>query len=692
MAPAENQTIHSFDWVFIGMGAGTGILLHQLQNHGLLHGKSFAIVEPEAKNKDDKTYCFWAEDGDDVLSGFGALISHSWDAVLIDKGDAESIAPKRYHRIRSIDLYNATRDLAAEAGGLFFGQSLCKSIPLNPAGAGGFKLELSDGTQLHGDCVFDSRPPTYLPESDADVMLVQSFVGFRIQLKGTNHRWDSSAFRMMDFEVEQGPSREVQFMYVLPEGERTGLIELTRFGENILKPEEAHPILAQYIENRWGEFEVLEVETGKIPMCHAPMAHEANEQHDGWISIGTRAGCVKPSTGYAFKAMMRHANSVCHQLLHPKKHHLSFKGHPRFAFYDHLLLLILRDKPHLGKPIFQQLFRAKPARFILEFLDESTSIWDEISMFSHLPKSPFLSAWKKRLMHQKRTAWLPMIAWFSVVLTYQILNALSTPECTQLITGGIMLFGMLVVGMPHGALDATTGISIGGELPAGFYARYLAIMGLMMMLWWWFPGAAVILFLLMSAWHFGQSDGMAWLHGKHSALLNWSWGLLLLAFLLITHWAETLDILKPLLGSHPIWMDLIQSISPELVLSVWILWGGSVLIAFMCRQWLVVSTLLVLSWTESMPLLWAFGSYFIFHHSLHGWQHLRHGTGWSHWRLWKKGAPFTAGAFLFMGLAIGTYLATDTSWQMVIGAFFAALSALSAPHILSSHSFLTSKK
>lgn len=255
-----------------------------------------------------------------------------------------------------------------------------------------------------------------------------------------------------------------------------------------------------------------------------------------------------------------------------------------------------------------------------------------------------------------------------------------------------MLLGMLVVGMPHGALDATTGISMGGELPAGFYAKYLAIMGGMMMLWCWFPGVALTLFLLMSAWHFGQSDGVAWLHGKHSSLLNWSWGLLLLAFLLITHCQETLDILEPLLGRNPFWLEPIQSVAAQLFTSTWILWGIGVLIAAACRQWLIVSTLLVLSCTQSMPLLWAFGSYFIFHHSLHGWQHLRHGTGWSHWRLWKKGAPFTAGAFLFMGLAIGTYLATDSSWQMGIGAFFAALSALSAPHILFSHSFLISTK
>ena len=86
-----------------------------------------------------------------------------------------------------------------------------------------------------------------------------------------------------------------------------------------------------------------------------------------------------------------------------------------------------------------------------------------------------------------------------------------------------------------------------------------------------------------------------------------------------------------------------------------------------------------------MPLLPAFASYFIFHHSVSGWAHLRAGTGWSHLKLWRKGAPFTAGALIF--LATGVHWAAEEPVAFA-GTFFAALSAISIPHILAAHRFI----
>ena len=45
------------------------------------------------------------------------------------------------------------------------------------------------------------------------------------------------------------------------------------------------------------------------------MSSNLPEQSSGkkWVNIGTRAGNVKPSTGYAFKNMYRHAKLICHQ-------------------------------------------------------------------------------------------------------------------------------------------------------------------------------------------------------------------------------------------------------------------------------------------------------------------------------------------------------------------------------------------
>jgi len=688
----ENDMKPEFDWAFVGMGAGTGILLHQLHQRGLLEGKSIAILEPQSKTSDDKTYCFWAAESDEVMQIFDHLISNSWESVIIDDGHAESILPKKYHRIRSLDLYLATREIVNQVQGHFYPVELAEPAPSETNASGFFDLGLSNGQTICARQVFDSRPPQFAPETQADVLLVQSFVGYRVQLTSEDHEWDEKAFHMMDFHVDQGQGGEVQFMYVLPEGPRTGLVELTRFGEACLPLEEAQPVLQKYIHDRLGPFEIVETETGRIPMCKAPMAHHSLPQHPQWTPIGTRAGCVKPSTGYAFKSMLVHAHRICDQLegRTPLSPSAPPPGNPRFAFYDHLLLLILRDRPALGKPIFQRLFKVKPARFILEFLDESTSLWGEVSMFAQLPKGPFLKAWWKRIQFAKRTPWISTAAWFSVVLLYHMVNVCFLPQTSEWAMNGIMLMGLMAVGIPHGALDAVTEMEVGGESPLRFYARYLGIMIAVLGLWWWTPTAALMLFLVASAWHFGQADGLMWSGGQASPAVNWAWGILLLGFILGTHVDETLRILEPL-GVRIQVLEVVGQNTDAIHVVIWSLWFMGLLLSGLKRHVLALMTIVTLGFSATMPLLLAFGSYFVFHHSLNGWQHLRHGTGWSDGKLWRRGAPFTIGAFAFMAGAIALFMAWDQSFHRGVGAFFAALSALSLPHIWSSHAFLKSR-
>ena len=87
-----------------------------------------------------------------------------------------------------------------------------------------------------------------------------------------------------------------------------------------------------------------------------------SESGSKWLNIGTRAGNVKPSTGYAFKNMYKQAKSIC-----SKKDLQANKVSPnqRFLFYDQLLLIILTLWPTKGKPIFEKLFKVKSSYFVL---------------------------------------------------------------------------------------------------------------------------------------------------------------------------------------------------------------------------------------------------------------------------------------------------------------------------------------
>jgi Brp/Blh family beta-carotene 15,15'-monooxygenase len=67
--------------------------------------------------------------------------------------------------------------------------------------------------------------------------------------------------------------------------------------------------------------------------------------------------------------------------------------------------------------------------------------------------------------------------------------------------------GLLVLGIPHGAMDHRVGGGAGATGVSGrFLAGYLGLTGLVLIAWWLAPMAALVGFLLVAAFHFGQGD------------------------------------------------------------------------------------------------------------------------------------------------------------------------------------------
>ena len=142
----------------------------------------------------------------------------------------------------------------------------------------------------------------------------------------------------------------------------------------------------QYIKSNYGEYEIIDQEKGLIPMSFESPSKNGNKK---WIDIGTRAGAVKPSTGYAFKSMVNHAKEICKN---NKLDKVEIKNKSRFKIYDQLLLIILYLWPNKGKPIFERLYQTQTSKFILKFLDEKSTLKNEINMFSKLQIITFLNS------------------------------------------------------------------------------------------------------------------------------------------------------------------------------------------------------------------------------------------------------------------------------------------------------------
>ena len=658
-----------FDYLFAGAGAGASLLLLRMEQRGLLDGKKIVVIDPDTKSKNDKTYCFWSTPEELKQLQCEHLISQEWGNVRMIQDKPESLQTMKYSLISSMDVYSELNRIVKKYG-IVRQYSSVKAIH---SAENGVSVETENGI-LHATLAFDSRTPLFLPPKKNEAHLLQSFLGYFIEIEMPLS--DPDCIDLMDFEVDQ--LEYTQFMYVLPFGPSKLLVELTRFGNEPITATEAEPILNEYIAKRFGKFKRIETETGCIPMSSAAIP---KENLSGVVSIGSRAGAVKPSTGYAFKNMLRHAEKISECLVEGKQPEI-IQRPSRFVFYDRLLLLILSRKPQMGKLIFQTLFQKNKMTTVFQFLDEKSTLKQELSILYSLPMVPFLQAWWYDFTFRFKNTFVP----FLLLLVTFVLWVLSTqtPNTFDLTQQVVFSIGLLIVGIPHGSVDHLLEAgNLDSRPKIGFILRYIGAAVGFLLFWLVFPTTALLLFLLYSTWHFGQGDILEWQLLKNTAIKSWIWGGLLFAILLVGHATETNFILLNMqVKQIRISGETAKIVSYSLGLLA-LIWG------ILERRAAMILCVLMLAMGIQLPLLTAFGLYFIGQHSIHGWSHLKQGLKTNNRNLFKKTIPFTAGAvFLFAAfvyfLEKGWLEAFNKHW---ITAFFVFISCLSLPHVLTMHRF-----
>lgn len=645
-----------YDYIFTGLGASSCILIHELQRKCLLSEKKILVLDPSTKTVNDKTYCFWSADTDEIIRDFGSLASHSWSKIRIDNLPSQDIGDLKYYHINSLDLYNSAKKILSDCKATIINESVTEILSDNET-----RVVTKSGNYI-GKKAFDARPPEIQEKLPEDQNILQSFIGYKIKLK--DQTFNPDACTLMNFNVlQQG---HTQFVYVLPFSENTALVELTRFGTKAISEIESKEILETYIHEHFGSYELTDKELGVIPMY---MDLKPPKTLKGVVPIGTRANKVKPSTGYAFKNMYAHAKSIC---LHDEVK----KTASRFRFYDRLLILILALWPNKGKPIFQRLFRVRDTAYVLKFLDEKTTIWDDIKMFSKLPIAVFLRSCGALMIRKTK----PALFLFGPIFLYFLLETF-VPSVTEYIMYVLLILGLILVGIPHGAMDhMTEALSKNKRITAPFVLKYLALMATVYLLWLFSPSIALLCFLLYSAWHFGETDTEEW--GIQSPFIGMLWGVLFFVGLFSSHVLELQNVL--------LLLD-VQGLNCSLDYSLFFVvsLGVSFLLALIFRrvQWLVLVLFLFLS--QWVPLVISFGVYFIFHHSYKGWTHLRESLGQNNITLFKNALPFNIGAFV---LFLFFFLNPQGSLETNTSLFFVFISCISFPHIFCMHRFYALRK
>lgn len=258
----------------------------------------------------------------------------------------------------------------------------------------------------------------------------------------------------------------------------------------------------------------------------------------------------------------------------------------------------------------------------------------------------------------------------------------------------LILFG----GIPHGATDYVIFRHL--SRPEGktrkllhFLMQYILVMGAYALLWWLSPLVGLFIFLLISVFHFGQSN---WNYLKFRSALErqftyYLWGALVLCFPIIWHFDEALPIIEAIAG--PI------GPSPDGQLQTWLCLGllgaNFAWMSFLYatrqlsmpqgRDEVINLLVLVFAYTQ-LPLLLGFALYFVAWHSLSSIldqirfynQHARKPYGWKAYLrdVWPFSLPAIG--------SVGGWLTWQYSVQAQIdwAGLFIFISVVTLPHML----------
>jgi lycopene beta-cyclase len=379
--PDESVSTRDFDYLIVGGGAAGLSLAYHISQEPRLAGKRVLLLEPAAKDQNDRTWSFWTDEP--ML--FDGIVAHEWEQLAFRSPSFEQVFQLQRHRykmIRGLDFYQFVRAaLLARPEQFTLVQDTVETLENTPEGARATGLADTYAARY----AFDSRPPQLEPRPHKHRYLLQHFVGWEVE---TPHDvFDPATVEFMDFRGEQ--HHEARFIYVLPFSKRRALVEYTLFSARVLPQAEYEQAMRSYLEQLGvTDFRIEAVEIGAIPMTDHPMPASAGPHI---VNLGTRAGRAKPSTGYAFKRIQEHSARLVAALAATGQPPPDLTGDRwQFGLFDALLLDIMQRRGETTRDIFTELFRHNSVERIFDFLDERTSALANLQVMNSVTPWPFL--------------------------------------------------------------------------------------------------------------------------------------------------------------------------------------------------------------------------------------------------------------------------------------------------------------
>ena len=374
-----------YHYIFTGNGLSALLTLFEMVKSGQFSDKKILLIDSDAKNKNDRTWCFW-----DSENLFDEITTKNWQRAWFNNENFSNqlnLHPYSYKMIKSSDFYKLMFDTILQN----------KNIEI-------FQDEVLDFSELGHHCVVQTKTksftcnqifnsiynPKFVKSQTKFPLVQQHFIGWFIKSKEAVFTEDCPTF--MDFSVAQ--KGNTRFMYVLPTSSTEALLEYTLFSKDLLSKEAYEAEIENYIKKLGiTEYEIVEKEQGNIPMTCFPFWKNNSKNI---INIGSAGGWSKASTGYTFKNSVKKSRELV-RFLRTENDFTKFHKINKFWFYDLLLIDILYQTNQYGSAIFSSMFKTGKAPLIFKFLDEETSLWEDLQVIWMCPKSLFIKALLKRI-------------------------------------------------------------------------------------------------------------------------------------------------------------------------------------------------------------------------------------------------------------------------------------------------------
>ncbi|SDS57588.1 lycopene beta-cyclase [Formosa sp. Hel1_31_208] len=375
-----------FDYIIIGNGLAGLQLALRLSSDSFFDTKQIALIDPSEKNQNDKTWSFW----ETQPSQWSSIIHKSWckAAVLTSKKAIDlSLEPYSYNTIRAIDFYTLAKSKLKQKGNIHFIVENVTSVTEDQS-----VIVTTPDNSYSATHVFDSRVPEEFSRVSKDsISIIQHFKGWVI--KTENDCFDENKVIMMDYRLKDGD--QTTFTYVLPFSKTEALVEFTYFTEHIVKSHVYDSYIKDYIINYLNidNYSIIETEQGQIPMTNYNFSKFNTKKI---TKIGTGGGWVKGSTGYSFKHTEKKVAKIISNLKANKTPSTKFFK-KKYRFYDKIFLKVLKDENQKGEWIFEQFYNKNSVQTMFRFLDEESTLTEELKIMMSLFSWSFIKAFFKTL-------------------------------------------------------------------------------------------------------------------------------------------------------------------------------------------------------------------------------------------------------------------------------------------------------